>query len=70
MHGNDLDIAARVAARYVAQVRAGRLGREVQRRPGGLVTVGDEEDGADAAGSVQFSRPLYRPRGRPHPLQV
>jgi hypothetical protein len=38
------DVAVRVARRFVARVRAERVGREVQRRRDGLETVGDEDE--------------------------
>jgi len=43
-------LAVRVVRRYVAQVRADRIAREVQRRSEGLVTVREhDEDDGDAA---------------------
>lgn len=41
----------RVARRHVARVQAERVGREVQRRRDGLVTVGEYEDGEDGSGT-------------------
>jgi hypothetical protein len=55
-------IAVRVVRRYVHQLRAERIAREVQRREGeGLVTVREDDDDE---GSPTDSRATPRPDAR------